>query len=57
MKRKTTGYKDKRTPDCEYYEKGKCSVYNTKCCGYDDEDCPAAIDNYDPYLSGDIEEW
>jgi hypothetical protein len=57
MKRKTTGYKNKRTPDCEYYENGKCSVYNTKCCGYDNEECPVAIDNYDPYLSGDIEEW
>ena len=60
--RNTTGYRNKGTLDCEYYEKGYCSYYDfgkkSKCCGLDDtEECPVAIDNYDPYLAGDIEEW
>ena len=48
-------YRDyKKTGECEFYNNGFCEMYDKKCTGYDEDDC---VDDYDPYLSGDIEEW
>ena len=43
-----------KAKECEFYESGFCELYGEKCTGYDEDDC---VDDYDPYLSGDIEEW
>ena len=49
-------YRDyKKTKECEFYNNGFCEMYDKKCTGYDEDDC--VDDDYDPYLSGDIEEW
>lgn len=42
--------------ECDYYNKGKCE-YDGGKCKKNDWDCPLKIDYYEPYLSGDCEEF
>lgn len=43
--------------ECDYYKNGKCTIYNSKCVGIDNENCPIVVEFYDPYASGDCDEF
>lgn len=50
--------KNMNRKECEDYGKnGMCEVLGCKCKEVEKDDCPCAVNYYDPYYAGDCEDF